>query len=45
MRDCIARFNGDGNIVAGGRAEIEYKESLTKARALLEALNAEMNTT
>jgi len=42
VRDSVARFNVGGGIVADSEAEIEYEESLTKARALLNALNAEM---
>jgi para-aminobenzoate synthetase component I len=42
VRDRRARFNVGGGIVADSRPEEEYEESLTKARALLRALNAEL---
>lgn len=42
VRDGAARFNVGGGIVADSEAEVEYEESLTKARALLTALDAEM---
>jgi para-aminobenzoate synthetase component 1 len=42
LRDHTARFNVGGGIVADSRPEEEYQESLTKARALLRALNAEL---
>ncbi len=40
IRASRARFNVGGGIVADSRPEEEYEESLTKARALLRALNA-----
>jgi para-aminobenzoate synthetase component I len=40
MREGVARFNVGGGIVADSSPELEYEESLTKARALLRALGA-----
>lgn len=42
VREMRARFNVGGGIVADSEPEVEYEESLTKARALLTALDAEM---
>lgn len=42
IRQGIARFNVGGGIVADSQPEAEYEESLTKAQALLRALNAEL---
>jgi para-aminobenzoate synthetase component 1 len=42
VRGHTARFNVGGGIVADSQPEAEYEESLTKARALLRALNAEL---
>ena len=42
VRDCMARFNVGGGIVADSQPEEEYEESLIKARALLRALGAEL---
>jgi para-aminobenzoate synthetase component 1 len=42
VRDCMARFNVGGGIVADSQPEEEYEESLVKARALLRALGAEL---
>jgi anthranilate/para-aminobenzoate synthase component I len=42
IRDRTARFNVGGGIVIDSRPEDEYAESLTKARALLTALGAEL---
>lgn len=42
VRDRIARFNVGGGIVADSQPEEEYEESLTKAQALLRALNAQL---
>lgn len=42
IRDCTARFNVGGGIVIDSTPEDEYAESLTKARALLTALNAKL---
>lgn len=42
VRESVARFNVGGGIVADSQPEAEYEESLTKARALLRALNAEL---
>lgn len=42
VRDGVARFNVGGGIVADSRALLEYEESLTKARALLRALDAHL---
>jgi para-aminobenzoate synthetase component I len=42
VRQGVARFNVGGGIVADSRPEEEYEESLTKARALLRALGAEL---
>lgn len=42
LRDCVARFNVGGGIVTDSQPEDEYQESLTKARALLCSLNAEL---
>jgi para-aminobenzoate synthetase component 1 len=41
VRDGVARFNVGGGIVADSDPALEYEESLTKARALLRALDAE----
>jgi para-aminobenzoate synthetase component 1 len=42
IKERIARFNVGGGIVADSRAALEYEESLTKARALLRALDADL---
>ncbi|HEX8141646.1 MAG TPA: aminodeoxychorismate synthase component I [Pyrinomonadaceae bacterium] len=39
LRDGLARFNVGGGIVADSDPALEYEESLTKARALLRALD------
>jgi anthranilate/para-aminobenzoate synthase component I len=39
IRDGVARFNVGGGIVADSEPALEYEESLTKARALLRALD------
>jgi para-aminobenzoate synthetase component 1 len=41
IRDGVAKFNVGGGIVIDSDPETEYKESLLKARALLNALGAE----
>jgi len=40
-RDCLARFNVGGGIVADSISSNEYEETLVKAKALMHALNAE----
>lgn len=42
LREGVARFNVGGGIVADSQPEDEYEESLTKARALLRALDTEL---
>lgn len=42
VRDRLARFNVGGGLVADSQPEEEYEESLTKARALLRALDAKL---
>lgn len=42
VRDNVARFNVGGGIVADSQPQDEYEESLTKARALLHALRAQL---
>jgi para-aminobenzoate synthetase component I len=42
VREGVASFNVGGGIVADSQPEEEYEESLTKARALLRALGAQL---
>jgi para-aminobenzoate synthetase component 1 len=44
IRDNVATFNVGGGIVIDSLPEMEYEESLLKAKALLKALNAELDT-
>ncbi|HEX8847155.1 MAG TPA: aminodeoxychorismate synthase component I [Pyrinomonadaceae bacterium] len=44
LRDHLARFNVGGGIVADSQPELEYEESLTKARSLVNALGVAPTT-